>query len=255
LIPANPGSRRSRTGSSAELSFFGNLVSQISLIFGGGIAAVIFAFCKKEKKLDKPKGLAGPQEPVGKETLSNLKEKSSRSPAVSSAPTASPAFLSFAMLNHPSLLAELGRALLIILSLVVAGGFALILLPQPAVDSLADSIRARYTAAPQEQIALLYLADEIRNGEFVVRGVVRNITPQPIKQMEAAIRFYSHEGRVLRTTIVRMDKDEIAPDEIAKFELSFPNYKMEFASYAVEFGLRQGALVPYKEMRADPSSR
>ncbi len=191
----------------------------------------------------------------GKETLSNPEEKPSRSPAASSAPADSPASPSFAMLNHSSLLADIGRALLIILSLLVAAGFVLILLPQPAVDSLADGIRSRYHAAPQEQIALLYLGDEIRNGEFLVRGVVRNITPQSIEGMEAAIRFYSHDGRVLRTTIVRMDKDEIAPDEIAKFELSYPNYKREFASYAVEFASRQGALVPYKDMRPDPSSR
>jgi hypothetical protein len=52
-----------------------------------------------------------------------------------------------------------------------------------------------------------------------------------------------------------MNKEKIAPDEIARFDLSYPDYKMEFASYAVEFVLRRGDPVPYKDMRPDASSR
>ena len=48
-----------------------------------------------------------------------------------------------------------------------------------------------------------------------------------------------------------MNKDIIGPGEIAQFELVYPNYKMEFARYAVEFKLRNGDVVPYKDMRTD----
>jgi hypothetical protein len=49
--------------------------------------------------------------------------------------------------------------------------------------------------------------------------------------------------------VVRMNKETIAPDEVAQFELVYPNYKGDFASYSVEFKLRQGPLVRYKDMR------
>ena len=53
----------------------------------------------------------------------------------------------------------------------------------------------------------------------------------------------------METTVVRMSKETIAPDEVAQFELVYPNYRSEFASYSVEFKLRQGAIVRYKDMR------
>jgi hypothetical protein len=159
----------------------------------------------------------------------------------------SPAFAT--LQKRPWAFSTLFQALLIVLSLVVAAGFVLILLPQPTVDRIAEGLEARHGAARQERIAFLYIGDQIVNDEFHVRGAVRNITSEPIEKLDAAIRFYSHDGRIAETAIVRMDKDVIGPDEIAQFEVVYPDYKMEFARYSVEFKLRQGGIVNYKDMR------
>ena len=148
-----------------------------------------------------------------------------------------------------SILTDLLRALLIIISVVVIAGLVLVLLPQPAVDKMAEYLQSRHETEQPEKFALLYLGDEITNNEFQVRGVIRNITTAPIEKLDAAIRFIAHDGSVSQTAVVRMNKDIIGPGEIAQFELVYPDYKMEFASYAVEFKLRQGTVVPYKDMR------
>jgi hypothetical protein len=152
--------------------------------------------------------------------------------------------------KRPRLLSDFFRALLIILSIVVAAGFVLILLPQQTVDNMTRDLRSRRGGAPQEKIAFLYLGDEIKDNGFHIRGVVRNISRVPIEKMDAAVRLYSHDGTALQTTLVRMDKETIVPDGIAQFDLFYPNYQSEFGSYAVEFKLRDGDLVPYKDMRA-----
>jgi hypothetical protein len=146
-------------------------------------------------------------------------------------------------------LADFFRALLVILSLVVAAGFVLILLPQPSVDKMAQNLEARRGARP-ERVAFLYLGDEIKESQFHVRGIVRNITTEPIERLDAAIRLYGHDGNLLQTVVIRMNKETIAPDEVAQFELVYPNYGNEFAKYSVEFKLREGGEVPYKDMRA-----
>jgi hypothetical protein len=151
---------------------------------------------------------------------------------------------------RPWLLTDFLRILLVLLSVVVAAGFVLIVLPQPTVDKMTQSLEARYGTAQQEKIAFLYLGDEVKDNEFHIHGVIRNITTSPIEQLDAAVRLYGHDGSLLQTTIVRMDKETIAPDEIAQFELVYPNYKMELAKYSVDFCLRNGELVSYKDMRA-----
>ncbi len=158
-----------------------------------------------------------------------------------------PAFVT--LQKQPLLLNDLFRLLLFVLSLVVAGGFVLILLSQPSVDRMTQDLRARH-GTPQEKISLLYLGDGTKDSEFHIRGVVRNITTSPIEQLDAAVRLFGHDGNVLETSIIRMDKEKIAPDETAQFELVYPNYKMEFAKYSVEFKLRDSEVVPYKDMRA-----
>jgi hypothetical protein len=70
-----------------------------------------------------------------------------------------------------------------------------------------------------------------------------------MEKLDAAVRLYAHNGNILETTIIRMNKETIAPDEVAQFELVYPNYKDELMKYAVEFKLRDGGLVPYKDMR------
>jgi hypothetical protein len=164
-------------------------------------------------------------------------------------PPESPAFAT-TLRKRPGLLYDLLRLILVILSLVVAAGFALILLPQPTVDKMAQDLQARRGSGRQEKIALLYLGDEIKDDSFHIRGAVRNITTNPIEQLDAAVRLYSHDGSILETTVLRMNKETIAPDEVAQFELVYPNYKMEFAKYSVEFKLRDGGMVSYKDMRA-----
>jgi hypothetical protein len=174
----------------------------------------------------------------------------SAAPEDSAGPPSPPRTPAFATIHgRPWIATDLLRALLILLSLVVAAGFILILLPKPAVDRMAQDLQSRRGSSEQEKIAFLYLGDEVKNSEFHVRGVVRNITAEPIEQLDAAVRLYSHDGSILETVIVRMNKETIAPDEIAQFELVYPNYQSEFGSYSVEFKLRQGAFVHYKDMR------
>ena len=224
---------------------FRNLLILIAVI---GVAAIYLAFRNKDTGAKKAKGpllllnldKAGPPAP----------EQPPASPTPASIPAAQRQVPAFVTLHgRPWALTDLFRALLVFLSLAVAAGLALIVLPQPAADKLVQDLQSRRAASQQEKIAFLYLGDEVKDNAFHVRGVVRNITDAPIEQLDAAVRFYAHDGSVLQTTIVRMNKEAIAPDEIAQFELVYPNYKMEFASYAVEFKLRQGPLVPYKDMR------
>jgi hypothetical protein len=151
--------------------------------------------------------------------------------------------------KRSSLVGDLFRALLIVLSLVVAAGFILIVLPQLTMDKVERSLQAQYGVAGKEKIAFLYLGDEIINNELHVRGVVRNISTAPIEQLDAVVRFYAADRSLLETTVVRMNKEVIGPDEIAQFELVYPNYSMSFASFSAEFKLRKGALVPFKDMR------
>lgn len=152
--------------------------------------------------------------------------------------------------KKPGMLFDLLRLLLIALSIVVAAGFVLILLPQPTVDKMAHDLQARRATGNPEKIALLYLGDEIKDNAFHVRGAVRNITTAPLERLDAAVRLYAQDGSILETTVLRMDKETIAPDEVAQFDLVYPNYKMEFAKYSVEFKLRDGGMVSYKDMRA-----
>jgi hypothetical protein len=217
-----------------------------------GVAAIFYAYYKREKGFKKAKGpvirldldkeIESPRDDSGPyETPEDVSAADSSRRA--------PSFVTFQ--RRPWALSDLLRALLVILSLVVAAGFILILLPQPSIDRMAQDLQSRHSGPQQYRIALLYLGDTIQNNEFKIRGVVRNITTDPIDQMDVAIRFYAHDGDILQTTIVRMNKETIAPDEVAQFELVYPDYKMEFGSYAVEFKLRDGALIPYKDMRAN----
>ncbi len=158
-----------------------------------------------------------------------------------------PAFT--AVRQKPWLLGDLLRVLLIILSLVVAAGFVLVILPQPTVDKMTRDLQSRRGDERQEKVALLYLGDEVKDNEFHIRGAIRNIATDTLEQLDTAVRLYAHDGTILETAIVRMNKESIAPDEVAQFELVYPNYKNDIMKYSVEFKLRDGALIPYKDMR------
>lgn len=150
---------------------------------------------------------------------------------------------------------DLLRVLLIFASLIAAAGLLLVLLPQTAIDRIALEIETRGDVSSQGEIALLYLGHRVQDDRFQLRGVVRNITPDPIDELEAAVRLYAPDHELLETAIVRMDKETIAPGEIARFELVYPNYRSEFKSYSVEFKLRRGKVIPYTDMREEPPAQ
>jgi len=219
-----------------------------------GIAVIFFAYYRREKGIKKAKGPVVRLDLDGEESSADSDADTPQSPkdlSAAASPSPSPAFVS--LRGRQWVLADVFRALLILLSLVVALGFVMILLPQPAVDKMAMDLRSRYGVPLNEKIALLYLGDTVQGDDFRIRGVIRNITADPIEKLDAAIRFYAQDGTILQTSIVRMDKETIAPDEIAQFNVVYPNYQKEIASYAVEFKLRQGDLVHYKDMRGNRS--
>jgi len=145
---------------------------------------------------------------------------------------------------------RIGRLLLVILAWVVALGFVLVVLPQSSVERLAQVIRLQTApVSDEESIAFLYLGDELQGKEFHIRGVVRNVSTSPIEKLDAVIRLYAADGTLIETVVVRTDSELIAPDETSSFHLTFPEYSGQFASYSVEFKLRTGGPVPYKDMR------
>jgi hypothetical protein len=158
-----------------------------------------------------------------------------------------PAFITIQ--RKPWLLGDLLRVILILLGMIVAAGMALVFLPQSAMDKMTQKLQARHGESQPDQVALLFLGDEAKENEFRIRGVVRNISTDPLEQLDTAVRLYGHDGTILETAIVRMNKETVAPDEITQFELVYPNYKNDILKYSVEFRLRDGALVPYKDMR------
>ncbi len=165
-------------------------------------------------------------------------------------PDLNPTFQTSVLEPRDSVLTTVLRAALIVLALVVAAGFILVLLPQRSVDRASEALRSRNSAVPaQEKIAFLYLGDEIKGKEFHIRGVVRNIMTTPLEKLDANVRLYSPDNRLLETRVVRMDVETIAPDAIAQFNLTFPDYAGQFGSYSVDFTLRDGEPVPYKDMR------
>jgi len=215
-----------------------------------GVAAIFFAYYRRVKGLKKAKGPVVRLDLESDESASHEEAEESAAEEKLIAPERPSKTPEFATLQkRPWVFADLFRALLILLSLVVALGFILILLPQPNIDRMAVDLRSRYGVPLTEAVALLYLGDTIQDNEFRIRGVVRNITPDPLEKLDAAVRFYAHDGTILQTTIVRMSKEIIESDEIAQFNLVYPDYGREFASYAVQFKLRQGDLVQYKDMR------
>ena len=144
---------------------------------------------------------------------------------------------------------DLGRAIILLAGVITLSGVALVLLPQSAVDKIAARLEDRHSAAEHEKIALLYLADEFTNDTFRVRGIIRNIDTAPAERIDAVVRLYSRERALLETVIVRLDKDVIEPNDFARLELTIPGHTEGFAGYAVEFKLREGGVLPYKDMR------
>ena len=153
---------------------------------------------------------------------------------------------------HPgsSMLSEIMRAALILFAICIAAAFVLILIPEGTIDRMAQNLRLKSgQVPPQERISLLYLGDETKGKEFHIRGVIRNISTQSIEKLDATVRLYAPDGSLLETAVVRMDMETIAPDATSSFNLAYPDYGGQFGSYAVDFKLRLGDVVPFKDMR------
>jgi hypothetical protein len=144
---------------------------------------------------------------------------------------------------------DMGRALILAAGVIALSGVALVILPHSAVDKLVARLENRRGAAEQEKIALIYLTDELTGETFRIRGVIRNIAAAPAEKIDAVVRLYSRERALLETVIVRLDKDVIEPNDFARLELTVPGHTDGFAGYAVEFKLREGGIIPYKDMR------
>jgi len=153
-------------------------------------------------------------------------------------------------LDRPSFGERILRGGLVLLALIVAIGFVLVLLPGGTMQSMVGALQASKAAdLPADKIALLYLGDETKGKDFQVRGIVRNISNETVENLDATVRLYSPENILLETVVVRMDHDSILPDAIADFRLVYPNYAGQFGSYSVDFKLRQGEAVFYKDRR------
>jgi hypothetical protein len=217
------------------------IVPALLILIGAiGIIAIYLAYRKKEIQIK------------GSPLRPDLKPKATASLTSPSAATpseniAAPIFKTFQ--KQPWAISDWFHAFLVLLSLIVATGFVLIFLSQSTFDRMAKDLQSLGGVPRQEQIALLFFGDEAKDNELQIKGVVRNISNAPIEQLDAVVRLYSHTGGILETVLVRMDKEAIAPDEIGQFLLVYPNYKKEIARYAVEFKLRQGSPVAYKDMR------
>ena len=154
------------------------------------------------------------------------------------------------LIESPSLANRVARGSLIFLAVVVAAGLILIVLPQSTVERMIHGLQATKAAdLPPEKIALLYLGDEMKGKEFHIRGIVRNISSEPLQKLDATVRLYSTENTLLETVVVRMDQDVIPADATAEFHLTYPNFMGQFGTYSVDFKWRGGELVPYKDRR------
>jgi hypothetical protein len=175
------------------------------------------------------------------------KARSAVAPAAS--PDAPPMFAHSLHAGH-SVTVDIFRALLILLAIGIASSLILISLSDATLDRIAQTLRLRSgQTQAAEQISLLYLGDETKGKEFHIRGVIRNISTQPIDKLDATVRLYAPDGNLLETAVVRMDSEVIAPDATSQFHLSYPDFNGQFGSYTVDFKLRDGAAMPYKDMR------
>jgi len=171
-------------------------------------------------------------------------------PPADKSPSSGPRMFDYSSRGGSTLPGNIARAALILLAVCVALGLLLISMPDGTIDSMAQSLRLRKgETPPQEGISLLYLGDEIKGKEFHIRGVIRNISTQPIEKLDATIRLYAPDGILIETAVIRMDAEVIAPDATATFHLAYPDFAGQFGSYSVDFKLRQGQAMPFKDVR------
>jgi hypothetical protein len=208
-------------------------------------AALVYFF--RERKKRRESSAAPPPESV---PLHRDEEPAGSDPDLAAVPSGASSETWFQQLDTPSYAVRAVRAGLVFLALIVAIGFVLILLPQSMMEKMVQTVRATKAAdLPSEKIALLYLGDELKGDEFHIRGVVRNISSEPVQKLDATVRLYSADNTLLETVVVRMHLDVIPPDATSEFHLSYPKFNGQFTSYSVDFKLRQGDHVSYKDRR------
>ena len=194
---------------------------------------------------------SGKTQPKGPAAVAKNPAPVAKVPApVSMSPAPSSQLFEYSSRGGSTVLGEIARAALILLAVCVAAGLILISMPEGTIDGMAQSLRLRKgVTPPQEAISLLYLGDEIKGKEFHIRGVIRNISTQPIEKLDATIRLYAPDGILIETAVIRMDAEVIAPDATATFHLAYPDFAGQFGSYSVDFKLRQGQAMPFKDVR------
>jgi hypothetical protein len=209
-------------------------------------AALVYFF--REQKKRRESSAAPPPESV---PLHRDEEPAGSDRDLAAVPSGASSETWFQQLSDtPSYAVRAVRAGLVFLALIVAIGFVLILLPQSMMEKMVQTVRATKAAdLPSEKIALLYLGDELKGDEFHIRGVVRNISSEPVQRLDATVRLYSADNTLLETVVVRMHLDVIPPDATSEFHLSYPKFNGQFTSYSVDFKLRQGDHVSYKDRR------
>ncbi len=205
------------------------LLARLGLLVGALVLLAAYVFLQSRRRNSARKPLAAAQNPPGQVDQPLFEHSVARG---------------------SSMLGDIMRAALILLAICIAGGFVLVLIPEGTIDRVAQNLRLRSgQLPPQERISLLYLGDVIKGKEFHIQGAIRNISTQPIKNLDAVVRLYATDGSLLETAVVRMDTETIAPDAVSSFHLIYPDYSGQFGSYAVDFKLRQGDPMPFKDMR------
>lgn len=156
--------------------------------------------------------------------------------------------------NAPGVWADLARALLLLAGVAAAAALLLVLLPDRTFDSMTRALHSRHAGGAAERIALLYLGDAPGDETFRIRAVVRNISADPIDGLDAAVRLYARDGSLTETVIARMDRETVGPGELARLEVALVGGRPQVGAYSVEFKLRGGEALAYRDMRR-PAAR
>jgi hypothetical protein len=209
------------------------------------VGALVYFF--RERRRRKQSSAAPPAESV---TLHPKEEQAGSERDLEPTPSGASETWFQLLSDTPSYAVRAVRAALVLLALLVATGFVLVLLPKSMMEKMVQTVRATKAAdLPSDKIALLYLGDELKGDDLHIRGVVRNISSEPVEKLDATVRLYSADNTLLETVVVRMHLDVISPDAISEFHMSYPRFNGQFTSYSVDFKLRQGDHISYKDRR------
>ena len=157
--------------------------------------ALIYFFRERKKRRESPRAAARRRGCSGAGSAS-----SPRAPVLESEPSGAPSQTWFQQLSDvPSLGVRVLRASLVLLALIVAAGFALLVLPQGMMEKMVQTVRATKAAdLPSEKIALLYLGDEVK-GDEVHSWSCSKYQQRASGKTDATVRLYSGDNTLLET--------------------------------------------------------